>query len=61
MFDKIFAPFYVILGLFIVMLIYLSTVYLYEPDGELSEEASLEINLPVIQLDDYLNLSKSIE
>lgn len=61
MFDKAFAPFYVISGLFLATLIYLSTVYLYEPHGETSEEATLEINLPVIQLNDYLNLSKSID
>jgi hypothetical protein len=61
MFDKLFIPFYVISGLFIAILLYLGTVYLYEPDGELSEDASLEINLPVIQLDDYLNLSKSLK
>ena len=61
MFDKTFVPFYVIFGLFVAMLIYLSTVYLYEPNGELSEHATLEINLPVIQLNDYINLSKSIE
>jgi hypothetical protein len=60
MFDKIFLPFYIILALFIAMLIYLSTVYFYEPNGELSHDASVEINLPVIQLDDYLNLSKSL-
>lgn len=59
MFDKMFMPFYAILVLFAILLIYVSTVYFYEPEGELSEEASLEINLPVIQLDDYLNLSKS--
>ncbi len=61
MFDKTFVPFYVISGLFVVILIYLSTVCLYEPNGELSDDATLEINLPVIQLNDYLNLSKSIE
>ncbi|MFA4814488.1 MAG: hypothetical protein WC924_02685 [Candidatus Gracilibacteria bacterium] len=61
MFDKIFIPFYVISGLFVIMLLYLGTVYFYNPDGELSEEAYVEINLPVIQLDDYLNLSKSIK
>lgn len=61
MFDKIFIPFYVIVGLFLVMLVYLTSVYLYEPNGEAEAEASVEINLPVIQLDQYLNLSKSIE
>lgn len=46
-------------GLFVIMAIYLATVYLYDPHEEVLEEASVEINLPVIQLDQYLNLSKS--
>lgn len=61
MLNKLFIPFYVMTGLFILMSAYLVTVYLYEPNGEVAAEASVEINLPVIQLDDYLNLSKSLE
>lgn len=61
MFDKTFIPFYVIAGLFLVMVVYLTSVYVYEPNGDTEEEASVEINLPVIQLDQYLNLSKSID
>lgn len=61
MFDKTFIPFYVIAALFLTGGGYLTSVYLYEPNGDTEEEASVEINLPVIQLDQYLNLSKSIE
>lgn len=46
-------------GLFLIMSAYLLTVYTYQPNGEVEEAASVEINLPVIQLDSYLNLSKS--
>ncbi len=61
MLNKVFLPFYVIAGLFIIMSIYMTTVYLYEPLDEELEDAGVEINLPVIQLDQYLNLSKSLE
>lgn len=59
MLNKIFVPFYVMAGLFLIMSAYLLTVYTYQPNGEVEEAASVEINLPVIQLDSYLNLSKS--
>lgn len=59
MLNKIFIPFYVMAGLFLIMSVYLLTVYTYQPNGEVEKEASVEINLPVIQLDSYLNLSKS--
>lgn len=59
MLNKTFIPFYVMAGLFVIMSVYLLTVYTYQPNGEVEEAASVEINLPVIQLDSYLNLSKS--
>ncbi|MEK9160400.1 MAG: hypothetical protein AAB383_06785 [Patescibacteria group bacterium] len=61
MLNKLFIPFYVMAGLFIIMSAYLVTVYTYHPNGDVEEEASVEINLPVIQLDSYLNLSKSLD
>lgn len=59
MLNKVFIPFYVMAGLFIIMGIYMTSVYFYEPTEEELTEAGVEINLPVIQLDQYLNLSKS--
>ncbi len=61
MLNKVFIPFYVIAGLFVVMSFYMTTVYFYKPNDAELEDAAVEINLPVIQLDQYLNLSKSLE
>ncbi|KKU78526.1 hypothetical protein A3J23_02380 [Candidatus Peregrinibacteria bacterium RIFCSPLOWO2_02_FULL_48_14] len=61
MFNKNFLLFWIITGIFLILVSVLLFFYLGYDDELPTNGVSVDISLPVVEWDDYLQLSKSLK
>jgi len=59
MFSKNFILFWVLSGLFVLTVVYVSTIYFGWNEELPADGVQVDISLPVVHWDEYLELSKS--